>query len=185
MINYRFFLLSFSRVCWRLPRYFSPLHPALHFPGAKKIPVPAESRINCIPKKIPARWSLSPDGKNYCEPWCKSFHIFSSVVRSQTNFFRITRTMRKYFYTITPERKILLQHPEITSKNYHFSDFTTSRIRARIGLRSPKIQKQSPKWALFEIRSPPVRSKTPGYFVWTGGPEIGMKFTSVSDGKRL
>ena len=29
----------------------------------------------------------------------------------------------------------------------------------------------SPKWAPFKWKWPPVRSKTPGLFAWTGGPE--------------
>jgi hypothetical protein len=72
--------------------------------------------------------------------------------------------------------------PSLTSpKPLLHKHFTTPSIQPHPGLRSPKVPKQSPKRPLFTLRSPPVRSKTPGYFARTGSPERGLKLTSASD----
>ena len=64
---------------------------------------------------------------------------------------------KKKFHTIPSTRKIPIASPESTSKKTTiFSGFTASPIRARYGLSFLKIPKQSPKWALFQLRSPPV-----------------------------
>lgn len=56
-----------------------------------------------------------------------------------------------------------------------FSGFLPSPIRARTGLRCTSFPERSPQRARIRILQPPVRSKTPGGFHQTGGPDAGSR----------
>ena len=94
----------------------------------------------------------------------------------------------KNFNTIPPEQQNplapFINHPK-TSFSKHF---ITHPNRTRHGHCSLKNPKQSQKRPPLRWRSPPVRSKTPGYFAWRGGPEYvsqnqnqGSSFGSIDD----